>query len=224
MLWELLVTDGHVRAARLRRLQPWIIALGIILLWLGFMIIRLGPDLTPGVPAAAKLQERLAKLQQHAQNTFQKIPPLSLPADAQKSLPPAKEVTELVAAVLKSLNESGDLPEDDIKFKELDDADVFWKGDWGTEQVNYWRDGDNVLVAGNVSTGAPSYPQPARWIGLFHRGENKQGKDVWVYASVVGGNQFAPRELLYVSPQQIPLSLAPFLPEMPEPKQPEQRQ
>lgn len=224
MLWELLVTDGHVRAARLRRLQPWIIALGIILLWVGFVIVQLGPDLAPGMPAEAKLQERVGKLQQHAETTFQKIPPLTLSADAQKSLPPAKEIAELVTAITRSLNETGDLPEDELKFAEFEEVEDVWKGDWGLEKLNYARDGDNLLVAGNVSVGTPAYPQPSRWMGLFHRGANLAGDDVWVYVSIISGNLFAPRELAYVSPSEVPLSLQAFLPEPPEVTQPDQRQ
>jgi hypothetical protein len=216
MLWEMLVTDGHVRSARLRRVQPWIIALGIVLLWLGIIIIRMGPDLQTGTSAAGKLQERLMKLQEQAEFTFRKLPPLTMPADAQKSLPPAKEVAEVVSATLTTLNQSADLP-DDVKFKEAADAEAFWKGDWGTEQIAYLRDGDNVLVGGNVSMGSPAYPQPSRWIGMFHRGENTKGEKHWMYASVVAGSQFAPRELQYVQPQQIALSLRPFLLEPPPP-------
>jgi hypothetical protein len=175
------------------------------------------------VPAAAKVQERLMQLQRHAQATVQTLPALNLPAEAQKVLPPAKEVAEVVAAVTKSLNESGDLPEDEVSFRELDDEEIFWKGDWGTEQVNYWREGDNVLVAGNVSTGSAASPQPARWLGLFHRGETEKGETTWVYASLVAGNLFAPRELPYLAPQQAALSLAAFLPEPPEPAAPSQR-
>jgi hypothetical protein len=214
MLWELLVTDGHVRAARLRRIQPWIIVFGIVLMWLGIVIIRMGPDLQTGTSAPVKLQERLLHLQQQADFTFRKIPPLNLAADAQKTLPPAKEVAEVIAATLTSLNQSGDLP-DDVKFKESADADAFWKGDWGTEQVQYLRASDNLLVGGNVSTGSSAYPQPARWVGLFHRGENAKGEKHWVYASLAFGTLFAPREQPYVQPQQVMLSLRPFLPEPP---------
>jgi hypothetical protein len=216
MLWELMVTDGHVRAARLRRLQPWIIALGILLLWLGVVIVRLGPDLGQGASASMKLQERLMKLQQHAETSFQKIPPPALSPEALKALPPAKEVAEVIAAITKALQASGDLPDGDIKFKEIDE-ETFWKGDWGTEQVNYLRDGNNLLVAANVSTGAPNYPQAARWIGLFHRGETAKGDKQWAYASLAAGNVFAPRELPYVSPQQVALSVQSFLPEPPPP-------
>lgn len=213
MLWELLVTDGHVRAARLRRLQPWIIGLGIVLLWLGVVIMRLGPDLAQGASASMKLQERLMKLQQHAETSFQKIPPPALSPDAMKQLPPAKEVVEVIEATTKSLQASGDL-EGDVKFKEIEE-EAFWKGDWGTEQVNYLRDGNELLVAANVSVGAPNYPQAARWIGLFHRGETVKGDKQWTYASLAAGNVFVPREKPYVAPGQVALSLSPFLPEPP---------
>jgi hypothetical protein len=224
MLWEMLVTDGHVRAARLRRLQPWLIAIGIVLIWLGYMVVRAGPDLAPGVPAGAKLQERLMHLQQHAQSTFQKLPRLDIARDAQNSLPPAREIAELTAAITKSLNDTGDLPEDDLKLVEVDDEESFWKGEWGIEQLHYWRDGDNVLVAGNVSVGSPQYPQPARWAGLFHRGETEKGEMTWVYGSLAAGNLFAPGELPYMAPQQVALSLEPFLPEMPEVEPPQREE
>ena len=222
MIWEMLVTDGHVRAARLRRLQPWIIALGIVLIWLGFWIVRQGPDLAPGVPAQAKIQERLMELVRQVDFTIQKLPQAQVTPEAAKQLPPAKEVAEVVAAITKSLNESGDLPEKDITFVEAKNEEAFWKGDWGTEQVTYLRDGPNVLVGGLVSVGSPSYPQPARWLGLFHRGEiasgAKKGDKAWAYASLAFGNVFAPRELAYVSPPQVPISLEPFL-LAPPPKQ-----
>jgi len=32
LLWEELVTDGHVRAARLRSVEPWLIGLGALLI------------------------------------------------------------------------------------------------------------------------------------------------------------------------------------------------
>jgi len=225
MLWEMLVTDGHVRAARLRRLQPWMIALGIVLIWLGIWIVRQGPDLAPPVPAQARIQERLGQLMQRVQFTTQKLPQqVTLAPDAAKQLPPAKEVAEVIAGVTKSLNESGDLPKDDITFVEAKNEEAFWKGDWAPEQVVYLRDGPNVLVGGLVSVGSPSYPQPARWLGLFHRGEiekgDKKGDKVWVYASLAAGNVFAPREFPYVSPTQVPMSLVPFLLEPPpQPKQ-----
>lgn len=218
MLWELLVTDGHVRAARLRRVQPWLIAMGLVLIWLGYLIVRAGPDLAPGMPATAKVQERLMQLQQHADTTFNRLPQLALSPEAQKSLPPAREVTEVVAAITKALNATGDLPADEIKFQEIEDADAFWQGEWGLEQVNWLREGDTLLVSGNVSTGSPDYPQPARWAGLFHRGETEQGETTWVYASLVTGNLFAPGELAYMAPQQVALSLEPFLPEAPAPE------
>jgi hypothetical protein len=229
MLWEMLVTDGHVRAARLRRLQPWIIALGIVLIWLGIWIVRLGPDLVPGVSAQQKIQERLMKLGQQVEFTVQKLPAAQVAPEAAKQLPSAKEVAEVIAAVTKSLNDSGDLPDDDIKFTEAKNEDAFWKGDWPLENVVYLRDGPNLLVGGLVSVGSPSYPQPARWLGLFHRGEiekgEKKGDKVWTYASLSANNVgFAPREFPYVAAGQVPMSLAPFLLEPPPPPKTSQPQ
>src|SRR5690348_3454575 len=66
LIWELLVTDGHVRAARLRRLQPWLIALALILLWVGIMVVHLAPAIQPKTSVAARVQERLTELQARA--------------------------------------------------------------------------------------------------------------------------------------------------------------
>jgi hypothetical protein len=186
------------------------------LLWLGFIIIRMGPDLQTGTSATAKLQERVMKLQQQAEYTFRKLPQLTLTPDAQKSLPSAKEVSEVVDATLKSLNQSGDLP-DDVKYKEASDVEAFWKGDWATEQIEYLRDSDNLLVGGDVSIGSPNYPQPARWVGLFHRGESTKGEKRWIYTSPIVGSLFGPREQQSTSPQQVALSLRGFLLELPPP-------
>jgi len=211
MLWESLVTDGHVRAARLRRLQPWLIALGLILIWIGLWIARAGPQIGANTSFQQILQQRVMDARMHADNTLNSLPRLAMQTPEAKSLPPVRELEEVIETIRKSLNESNDLPEDDIDFKELDDED-FWKGDWGTERIVYMKDGNTYLVGANVNTGNENYPQPARWLGAF-----KQVKSAWEYTTLAANgtvHRIGARPAVPAS--QLVLFLESFLPDMPE--------
>src|SRR5262245_16573039 len=216
MLWETLVTDGHVRAARLRRIQPWLIALGLILIWLGIWIARSGPDIRPSTSFLGVLQERAAKLQQHATRTFSQLPRLQMQPEQAKALPPVTELTELVAAIRKSLTDDNDLPTDDVDFAEMK-VDDFWRGDWASEKVAYLESGDAYLFGANVQAGNPNFPQTGRWMGIAKKLDDGR----WDYVTLAGNGFAGVANTQVVAPQQIALTLEPFLPEPPpEPKQP----
>lgn len=205
-LWQALVSDGHVRAARLRRMQPWIVAAGIVMLWIGFWIASRAPAVRHDTSAAAILQERIGRLHQRAQAAVTALPRLApgLPA---AQLPPVAEVAEVVAQTLQSLDKSGELPAAAIDFLETNRA-ALWKGEWTAERVQYLRSADVVLVAATVNAGSATRAQPMRWMGAF-----KKFGDRWQYASLAGANFFAPREYPVAAPAQIGLTLAPLLPD-----------
>lgn len=207
MLWESLVADGHVRAARIRRLQPWVIVLGLVLIWLGIWIARSGPDVRPQASFAGLLQERAMKLQQHAQRTIDTLPPLNLSPQSAKSLPPQTELEAVADAIRKALTATGDLPTDEIDFKKMK-VDEFWRGEWPTQQIAYVEEDDMYLLGANVYVGSPSYPQPARWVGLLKKQANG-----WEIVSVGGSRLVAANRIPGVYASQIPLSLEPFLPD-----------
>ncbi|HUA87894.1 MAG TPA: hypothetical protein VL994_00570, partial [Steroidobacteraceae bacterium] len=92
MLWEVLVTDGHVRATRLRRAQPWIIALGLVLIWAGLWIVHAGPEIRVAASLPGLLQERVGQAQQAAATPFSQLQPPQLSAQDLQRLPSAGEV------------------------------------------------------------------------------------------------------------------------------------
>jgi len=207
LLWESLVTDGHVRAARLRRVQPWIVGLGVLLLWLGFWIASRAPTVRTDASAGASLQERIAKSHTRANAALAAVPRLAPNAPVAGSLPPLSEVAGVIEQTLQSLDKSGGLPTTTFDFVETD-RQALWKGDWTAERVHYARDGDVMLVAATVNAGSAARVQPMRWMGAFKKFGSR-----WQYTSLAGAGFFVPREYPAVQPAQIAQSLAPLLPD-----------
>jgi hypothetical protein len=206
MLWEQLVTDGHVRAARLRRLQPWIIALGLVMLWVGIFISQLAPKIQPQSSVASRIQERLAQSQQRAAAAFTQLSQVPQHVDKPESLPPASEIPDVVKAMLQSLSSDNKLPTDSLTVQEAK-RDAFWSADWGTERVNYLRSGDTYLFGAYAHLGSSAAPQPVRWVGAFTRTSGK-----WLYASIAGPSLYVPPGLPGTRPEAVSLTLASFLP------------
>src|ERR1700733_2412927 len=152
MLWEQLVTDGHVRAARLRRVQPWVIVLGLILLWAGIVISALGPRIQPQSSVASRIQEQLAEHQLHAAAAFGQLAEMPQRVDKPESLPPVSEIPEVIKATLESLGAKDKLPSDAPPFEEIKRAE-FWSAQWGTEHVYYMKSGHTYLVGAYAHVG-----------------------------------------------------------------------
>jgi type II secretory pathway pseudopilin PulG len=204
------VTEGHVRAARLRRLQPWIIALAIVLLVAGFIVIGLAPNIQPATSVASRVQQRLMQIHARAEAAFTALAKLPPRVDDPQRLPPDREIREVVDALLASLTKSGDLPEGNLTFKQIDE-DAFWAGNWGTERVSYLESGDTYLLGAYAHVGAAGSTQPVRWVGAVKKIDGK-----WQYASIGWGGLYMPPGLPSVPPQSIAVSLDPFLPSLPE--------
>ncbi|MBX3607304.1 MAG: hypothetical protein KF788_18635 [Piscinibacter sp.] len=207
MLWESLVSDGHVRAARLRRLQPWFVGSGLLLIWVGAWVASLAPGTRPEASVASIVQQRLAKAQTRAEAAVTPLQRPTLGASELAALPPVAELSEVIDAVLHSLDRSGELPTDTFTFTETE-RDALWKGDWHSEQLHYLKAGDLYVVAANVNVGQPTRAQAARWIGVF-----KKFGDKWQYGSLQGPGLYQPRPYPSLRARDIPLSLAPLLPD-----------
>ena len=209
LTWELLVTDGHVRAAQLRRLQPWIIALAIVLLIGGAIVIGLAPNIQPATSVASRVQQKLAQLQQRAEVAFTTLGKVPVRVEQPDRLPPDREIREVVDAMLASLTASGDLPEGNLTFKQIDE-DAFWAGNFGTERVSYLESGDTYLLGAYAHVGPSGSTQPVRWVGAVKKVDGK-----WRYASIAWSGLYLPPGLAGVPPQSIAVSLDPFLPPLP---------
>ena len=210
MLWEQLVTDGHVRAARLRRLQPWILISGLALIWIGARVAGLAPVVRPTASIAGIVQEKASALHRQAVSAFGTIPRSVLSKEDAGKLPPVSEVVELIRAIQKSLDASSDLDEHAIHFKELGTDDL-WKGNWGVAQAGYLKSGDFYLVVANVAAGSEANPQPMRWVGAFREFDGK-----WQYVTLAGPGFFQPPGFPAVRADGLALSLRSWLPDLPE--------
>lgn len=211
MLWEQLVTEGHVRAARLRRIQPWLIAIGIVLLWAGFLIADAGPEITASASVPGKLQERLLRSQQRASAAFASLPAPPPVSPDLVGLPPVRELPELVATIRSALEAGGDLPEDDVDFVELD-VEAFWKGDWPVAKVAYLEDDGTYLFGALVQRRYGAGTQAVRWVGAM-----RQFGPKWQYATLAGPHVEGPPGEPMIRAEQVSVSLADTLPELPEP-------
>ena len=210
LLWELLVTEGHVRAARLRRIQPWIIATGLLSVWGGIWVARLAPAIQPQTSVAMRIQQRLTQIQAREAFAFTLISKAPLRPEQPDRLAPVSQIPEVVQALLGSLNDSGSLPEKSVKLGRLD-PDAFWAGNWPTEQVSYLESGGTYLLGAYAHVGPSTSVQPVRWLGALKRIDGK-----WQYASLGGTGTYVPPGLPSTSPQSISLSLEPFLPPLPK--------
>jgi hypothetical protein len=211
LIWELLVTDGHVRAARLLRLQLWLVALALVLLWLGIMVVHLAPAIQPKTSVAARVQERLTELQARAAAAFTALTRVQPQPDRVDRLPPVDEIPQVVQALLGSLSADDKLPADNVTFTKVD-RDAFWSGKWPTEQVSYLKSGGTYLFAAYAHVGPSGSTQAVRWMGAAR---NFGGK--WQYASLGGPGLYTPPGVPSTAPQAIGLSLDPFLPVLPKP-------
>jgi hypothetical protein len=213
LTWELLVTDGHVRAARLRRIQPWIVVAAALLLLAGFWVAGLAPGIQPKSSVASIVGEKLAQLQTRATAAFTGLASLAPRVDRPDRLPPEREIPEVVRALMTSLGSAGELPSGNLTFTRVDAAD-FWAGTWGIGQVSYLKSGDTYLLGAYVHLGPSTSTQPVRWVGAVKKVAGK-----WQYASLGWTNLYLPPGLPSTSPQAIALSLDPFLPSLPASKE-----
>lgn len=206
LLWEQLVSEGHVRAARIRRLQPWIIVLGVLLIGAGIKIARLGPAIRPASTVAGRIEQRLSYIQSATTGAFTRLTRAPIHPQHPDLLPPITEIPQVVQTLLKSLNDTDGLAFDTVTLKKVRLA-AFWSGDWPTEQLDYMKSSGFYLVAAQAHAGSSNYPQSVRWIGAFKKVGGK-----WQYATLAWPGLYVPPGYPSVAPQSLPLSLRGLLP------------
>lgn len=232
MLWEQLVTDGHVRARRLRRLQPWLIALGFVLIWAGVLVIQLGPVPAAEVSAAEIVGQRLAGLRSHAASQVAQLPPLDVDEAEASALLRRDELAAFVGAVQAQLAENGRLPEawrpdppaPPATGEATEDAEVverpgvilrepgrredLFNATWASGEVLFQRNRRTVVLAGLVNVGSPQSARPMRWMVMYRRIDGE-----WSHALLQAQNLFASvPEVPAIPLSAVVMPLRPFLP------------
>jgi hypothetical protein len=206
--WEYLVTDGHVRAARLRWMQPWLVTIGSGFLVVGFFLAVgvSGPATT--INSTNRLGSEVSDAQKPVVEAVNGLPPLKFAEGTTPQLVAAKEIgSALIPLVLGELNKHDRLPSDQVEISTAT-ASGFWRKEWPHDKLIATGNDTVKLVGGVVNAGSEAYVVPRRWLGIFRKTSGK-----WQYATAEGSEMIAVENQPHVLPEAIPLTLSPTLPE-----------
>ncbi len=211
LLWEQLVTDGHVRAARLRFLAPWVILVGVVSLACGWLVLN-------GVPQAGQffstaentLNQRAYQVRQPVLNTFSRAYALNASPSQVSQLVPESELPAVYKAVSDGVA-TGSFPAG-FAMKQAAGAAEFWSWNWPYDQLIALERGDlrayGAIVYAKGPAGQPDlarlqgFPRPVRWLAIF-----RKLPDGWDNVAIQGDGFTAPPGEKTVVPGQIPLVL-----------------
>ncbi len=203
MLWEALVTDGHVRAARFRLIAIPLVILGLVCVVLAAPPggLFFAPFPTPALDELSQnFRERAAE---PVLQKFGQLQPVSVTPEQIKTLAPASELADVTSLILKSLRSTDALPKD-IPIQDVP-ADAFWSFNWPATAIVHVSKGDIHAFGAIVTPPADQQsPYPAvRWLAIFKKQDGK-----WQNVAVTWGDTFfVPPGTVQVPPNQIPVTL-----------------
>lgn len=173
--WELLVTKGHVRAARWRNAVPFVSLAAVISVILGVAVATYLPQATPST-SVADAQNALVAERRSAVLAFlqDKGTVQTAPANAERALT-RETAPASVDTLIEALNTTGRLPDPVV----TQNAEEFWSGAWQTGTVHAVQKGRTVLIGYYVDAAMryPGYrqqPMLLRAYGVFRRGAERQ--------------------------------------------------
>jgi hypothetical protein len=171
LLWELLVTEGHVRSARFRFLAVPLVCIGIFLIWFSAPIMGLefepgpAPDIYDLANSSYASQADAPVLQ-----VFQGIQPLNtLTTDQINSLPPSSQLQQVAQDIEQGLNSHDQAPTN-LPIKDIPEAQ-FWAFNWPLTSISRLVVAPDLQIFGAVVTPAAqtsSYPA-VRWLAIFRK-------------------------------------------------------
>lgn len=207
--WELLVTQGHVRAARWRNAVPYVLSAGMAAVIFGVAVNSFVPEaVSSGRVMDAKnafaAERRLAIatfLQDKGQIT---TPPENADTAFTRDAARAR-----VAALVQSLNGTGRLPENVLRQR----PEAFWEGAWQPGAIHAVRADRTILVGyfvdEAVRDGANEQAPPVlqRSYSLIRRNAERQ----WAYfcLQIIGAQ---PCEAEAIDPALIPATMRDLVP------------
>lgn len=204
--WELLVTDGHVRAARWRNAAPGIFVGAVVAILAGVLLGTLAPERVLST-RVSEAKEALADRQRTVVSSFMERAGEidDVPARAGMAATPEAAATH-IAAVVTSLNANGRLP----AVQEVERPEVFWRGAWEPGRLHAMRRDRTVILGQYVAVIPGNVRQPpvlARQYVVVRRGSDGGWRS---YCLAVAGD--APCDGERLDPASIPATLRPFLP------------
>jgi hypothetical protein len=206
LLWEELVTPGHVLAAQLRWIEPYLLALGIAFIIIGaaarIAFFALLPPLDWDDPVAGAVRYERAP----ATAALAGLPSLSLRPEDKAASPPDTEIEQVIAASITQLNRNDHLPEN-LLIVEVTPED-FWRKRWPIRTLVVTSGPSIKLIAAIVVlTNENAAGAALRWLGVFRKVGNR-----WTFASLAAPGFGVLDRYPVVRVTDIPVTLAPVLP------------
>lgn len=204
LIWEQLVTEAHVRAARLRRIQPLLVGIAIAMMIIGvFILQRIKPPEVEN-DRLKTLTTYVERQQWRVLEAFSGLPrPRISPSEVARLIDGPATFT-LHQEILTELNRAGDLPANP-KLREVEPS-AFWRSPWPKDRLVWTGSGDVRVVGGLVNAGDAEFPAPARVIIVYRR----HGDD-WTAVTVDAPGFISFVETPPVPIQTLPITLKPVL-------------
>ena len=213
-LWEQLVTDGHVRVARVRWMRPWLLTASIAaILAAVFLLLKVQPA-NEDFQDWAAIRQKMDDIAAPAHSAVNRLAPIQLSSSDSSQLVAASEIPQIINVIVPGLNANDQLPTAKIATDNQSKED-FWRKPWSYKSLVSTSGQGVVLVGGifNMTPRTPGYenypPNPARWIGVF-----RKNGSIWQYATLEGPDLLSVPNHPAVAAQQIPLTLQSVLPEV----------
>jgi hypothetical protein len=204
--WEQLVTEGHVRAARVRMIAPYIIGFGILAVMAGVYGLLLMTSNTSLPSMSEILQKRLNAFKAPVIQPFQYISTVpSMTMEQMKDVPPASELPKVIEMLKASLQANEAYPKEFNELIKEVNPSTFWQGKWPAVGImtinkgNLRAFGTTVIQDTDKLYGGG---MPARWIGIF-----KHISKEWLIVSINYPGMIAPREFPAAPPDELSVSL-----------------
>ncbi|MGP1354053.1 MAG: hypothetical protein ACTS1Z_12085 [Parasphingopyxis sp.] len=206
--WEQLVTDGHVRAARVRRIQPVLVGLGIFLILLGWWTFSSIETSATENNRASTLQGEVERQQREARLALAGLPAPSVAREDLSQIPTTDQATEIERQMLDSLNASNEVPAslpNGLDVQSLD-TEAFWNDAWEAGTA-YVVDTRRVKLLGVIlNGGSAEYPQLQRWLAVFRHADGD-----WEVVYISAPDFIGPPDTPSVDIGEIPITLRPVL-------------
>lgn len=219
--WERLITEGHVRAARLRSTRPYAISLGIALVVIGFYGFLY---LSAPSPENSFNPERIVhtKAEEYRRPVHQKIAMMRFTrkfnGEEIAKVATPQELTHRVQNILTALHEKGELLDEGFRTLE---AKEFWDSPWPQDDpvttAFVVNKGDLIAIGAYVNDGDEENPDLKPWIGLFKKQTDKawgmlnfifpENKGQWLFASLNDGSFYTLPDKPSATPRDIVVSL-----------------
>lgn len=207
--WELLVTQGHVRAARWRNAVPYVLSAGMAAVIFGVAVNSFVPEAVSSSRVMDAKNAFAAERRLAIATFLQDKGQITTPPENAEGAFTREAASRSVAALVQSLNATGRIPENVITQR----PEAFWKGDWTPGAIQAVRADRTILIGYVVDEafreGADEQASPVlqRAYGLIRRNAERQ----WDYycLQIVGAK---PCETDAIEPALIPATMRDLLP------------